>query len=70
MLTERRRLVRNRCQCRVCWDTIESKHRHDLVACKCGRIFTDGGLAYARRGFKEESDIIDLNEFADPVGAP
>ena len=57
---------RNRCICRDCGDLIESKHRHDFVRCKCGRIFTDGGTAYTRRGFKEDGDIIDVGD-ADVV---
>jgi hypothetical protein len=52
----------NKCQCRVCEDIIESKHRHDFVRCKCGSIFTDGGNAYIRRGAKDFNDIIDMSE--------
>ena len=52
----------NKCQCRLCEDIIESKHRHDFVSCKCGAIFTDGGKDYIRRGAKEFSDIIDMSE--------
>ena len=56
------RILRNRCQCNVCKDIIESKSRHDFVQCKCGRIFTDGGLDYFHRGFTEPDDLIDLSE--------
>lgn len=52
----------NKCQCRKCEDIIESKHRHDFVSCKCGAIFTDGGLSYIRRGAKDFTDIIDMSE--------
>ena len=55
-------VVSNKCQCRHCHDVIESKHRHDMVRCKCGAIFTDGGTAYLRRGANSFSDIIDLSE--------
>jgi len=58
-------LLVNRCKCRVCGDIIESKHRHDLVACQCGTIFTDGGKDYVRRGAKYPDDIIDLSEYWD-----
>ena len=58
-----KKIIRNRCQCNVCKDIIESKHRHDFVQCKCGRIFTDGGTDYVRRGCMEVSDIIDLTEY-------
>ena len=56
-----RKLIHNRCQCNICKDIIESKHRHDFVRCKCGAIFTDGGTAYVRRGYKNKCDIIDLS---------
>lgn len=43
------RLVRNSARCDLCGDEIESTHRHDYVACSCGHVAVDGGLAYARR---------------------
>lgn len=58
-------ITRNRCQCNVCKDTIESTHRHDWVQCRCGRIFTDGGKDYIRRGCQDPSDIIDLTEYKE-----
>jgi len=64
MQTERK-IVRNRCQCSVCKDIIESKHRHDFVQCKCGRIFTDGGTLYLHRGFIDPTDLIDLSEYME-----
>lgn len=51
----------NRCRCKLCNDIIESKHRHDFVNCKCGSIFTDGGLDYIRRGAKDLSMIEDMS---------
>ena len=60
-------ILRNRCQCKFCNDVIESKHRHDFVQCKCGRIFTDGGTDYIRRGAIYFSDIIDLTEYEDEI---
>lgn len=61
--TNTAKIVRNRCQCTACLDIIESKHRHDFVSCKCGRIFTDGGQDYIRRGFVNTTDILSLDEF-------
>lgn len=63
----RRRIIKNRCQCRFCEDIIESTYRHHFVQCKCGRIFTDGGTDYIRRGAIYMNDIIDLSEFEDEV---
>ena len=57
------KILRNRCQCAVCLDIIESKYRHDFVTCTCGRIFTDGGLDYLHRGFSIPTDLIDLTEY-------
>ena len=47
----------NKCQCRVCGDIIESKHRHDFVTCKCGAISVDGGQDYLRRCGEVENMI-------------
>jgi hypothetical protein len=30
--------------------------------CKCGEIFTDGGLEYIRRGGNDLNSIIDMSE--------
>lgn len=56
--------MRNRVMCAKCGDTIESKHRHDFVTCKCGLIFTDGGTDYIRRGgdFTAMIDVSDTSE--------
>lgn len=63
MVTKTREVVViNKCQCRLCGDIIESKHRHDFVQCRCGSIFTDGGTNYLRRGANDLSNIIDLSE--------
>ena len=46
----------NRIKCLRCFDIIESKHRHDMVWCKCGKCATDGGTAYLRRCFEGPSE--------------
>lgn len=35
-------------RCRKCRDVIQSKHRHDMVWCKCGAIAVDGGSDYTK----------------------
>lgn len=40
----------NACRCIDCGDTLVSKSRHDFVRCSCGKVFTDGGREYIRRG--------------------
>lgn len=60
-----KKIIHNRCKCSLCGDIIESKHRHDFVACKCEAIFTDGGKDYIRRGYyKKAAKIIDMSVFA------
>lgn len=61
----RERVIRNRCQCRLCGDIIESHHGHDFVRCKCGEIFTDGGKNYIRRGASDLNNIIDMSEVVE-----
>jgi len=53
---------RNRGQCRLCGEVIESKFRHDVVWCKCGEIFVDGGLDYNRRGTMHMENFIEVRE--------
>jgi len=47
----------SKARCKNCKEVIESKHRHDFVACKCFKnkqnttgIFIDGGNDYRRCG--------------------
>ena len=42
-------IIRNAAKCLACGDTVESKHRHDFVRCRCGRVAVDGGKSYIRR---------------------
>lgn len=45
---------RNMIKCKFCGDIIESKHRHDFVTCKCGKVSVDGGLDYQRTSFPSD----------------
>jgi hypothetical protein len=49
------KITKNAAQCLQCFDVIESRHRHDYVTCSCGSISVDGGLAYLRASFKDQS---------------
>lgn len=51
----------NKAECLKCGDVIESKHRWDIVWCKCREIFVDGGHDYLRRGAKDMSNFKDLS---------
>lgn len=44
--------MRNRIQCLLCYEVIESKFTHDYVTCKCGNVAVDGGRDYCRVNFK------------------
>ena len=44
------RLLANPARCRGCGETVTSTHTHDLVSCRCGNLYVDGGLEYTRRG--------------------
>lgn len=45
-------------KCLNCNDIIESKHRHDLVACKCDNCYIDGGQDYLHFGGNDYSKIL------------
>ena len=61
-----KRLVRNVIKCNHCGDVIESKHVHDFKWCACGTVFVDGGLEYARRGYKNSpADFEELSEYEE-----
>lgn len=60
------KILKNAVHCNLCDTTIESKHRHDFVLCKCGNIAVDGGKAYLRRvgkGIRIQNSYTDLSEF-------
>lgn len=59
------KLMRNRIQCPICLDIIESRTRHDFVVCSCGvdeGVFVDGGLDYQRFGGGAMAGLINLAE--------
>jgi len=51
----------NRILCKHCNEIIMSKHRHDFIACKCGKCFVGGGKDYRRRGGKKDVDWEELS---------
>ena len=60
-----KKIIKNAIQCKLCGEIIESTHRHNLVACKCGACYVDGGHDYLRRGFDEEGCFIELSEYEE-----
>lgn len=54
-----------------CGDAIWSKHRHDMVWCKCGKVAVDGGTHYMKITFdKTPPEYVDIlvNESGEKVG--
>lgn len=58
-----RKLVKNIIKCNHCGDVLQSFYVHDFKQCSCGRVFIDGGLDYARRGFIYTDDYTELSEW-------
>lgn len=57
------KIRRNKIQCNLCGDIIESKYRWNFVTCKCGKISVDGGLDYLKRSFQKPNDYLELTEY-------
>jgi len=57
-------ILKNKLQCKLCQDIIESTHVHDFKWCKCGSVFVDGGTDYMRRG-GDMHNIIEMSEFKE-----
>lgn len=55
------KLTCNAVKCLICGTVLDSKHRHDFQACKCG-TFVDGGLDYCRCGGPDLDKIEYLSE--------
>ncbi len=67
---DNRKIKRNALQCKLCGDIIESKHTHDLVRCKCGKCFVDGGKDYVRFGAEKLEDVLLLTEYEEAHDLP
>lgn len=63
-----RRIVRNRAQCNVCKDIVESLHRHDYRTCTCRSIAVDGGTDYIRRvgAVRDITELTEYEEYDEP----
>jgi len=58
-------LFYNSVHCNLCGDNIQSYYTHDYKHCKCGNAMVDGGLDYARWGWREEKSVIDFSMFIE-----
>ena len=61
-MSNNKKILVNKIQCKKCKDIIESKNVHDFKWCTCKSIAVDSGLEYLRRIGNIE-DIIELSEF-------
>ena len=57
-------ILKNRIQCKICGDIIESHNAHDYVECSCGAVAVDGGHDYLRRCGDLEA-FIELSEIEE-----
>ena len=60
---EHKKIRRNRLQCKLCGDIIESKYTHDYVMCSCKKCAIDGGKEYVRFSAPKPDDVIFLTEY-------
>jgi len=60
---KQKKILRNKIQCKVCGETIESMTTHDYKRCSCGSCGIDGGKDYLRRDFKKKDCYVELSEY-------
>lgn len=58
----------NAARCLDCNVVLYSRFRHDFKECPCGNLMVDGGSAYVRRGWKEQSRIEEITSWPVPAG--
>ena len=55
------KIIRNAIRCNICGDEIESTTRHEMVSCRCGACYVDGGHDYLRRASKDKDSFTDIS---------
>lgn len=58
-------LLVSKLQCSSCNDIIVSRHRHDYVTCKCGKLSLDGGTDYRRIIYNTLDSYSDKSIYTD-----
>lgn len=53
------KIALNSARCKLCDQTLVSKHRHDFNRCKCGNLSVDGGIDYIKRCVRNGWDSIE-----------
>lgn len=59
--------MRNRAKCKLCNTIIESLHKYDMVNCKCGEIFVDGGQEHFRCGFGNAENFLRVDDEGNEI---
>lgn len=59
--------MKNRAKCKLCGDILESFHRYDYVACKCGEISIDGGLDYLHCSAKNWQNFLRIDDEGNEI---
>jgi len=59
--------MKNRAKCKLCGDVIESFHRYDFVACKCGEISVDGGDVYYKCAAKDWKNFLRVDDEGNEI---
>lgn len=54
--------MRNRAKCKLCNEIIESFHRYDIVKCKCGEIYIEGGSDFYKAGCSDWANFIRIDD--------
>ena len=58
-------ILKNQAQCLVCWDILESAHRHDFKTCQCSNLSVDGGKDYVKRSAFDPSRFREMTIYED-----
>lgn len=59
--------MRNRAKCRLCQSIIESFHKEDYVACKCGEISISGGVYQYDCGAKDFQNFLRIDDDGNEI---
>jgi hypothetical protein len=56
-------IVRNRAQCTLCKEILESEFEYDRKGCSCGNLSVDGGLIHLSRSCRTVGSFIEFSEW-------
>ena len=59
--------MRNRAKCKLCLSVLESFHKNDFVACKCGEIAICGGLETLITQAKDYANFLRVDDEGNEI---